>query len=176
MSRVPFGIRRLDATIGGGAPAGSVVLVLFVLSQLTNAAVGPSGYLLMMTGHQDLTMFNQLFAGTLNVVLNYLLILELGFIGAAVATASILSLVNVVRVFEVWYLERLQPYAMNFFKPIGAAVCAGGTMYLFSWVLAGYILLFTGGAVGVVVFSIVLYALGIEQDDRHFFEQLVEQL
>lgn len=27
MNRVPFGIQRLDATVGGGAPAGSVVLV-----------------------------------------------------------------------------------------------------------------------------------------------------
>jgi KaiC/GvpD/RAD55 family RecA-like ATPase len=27
MDRIPFGIRRLDSTIGGGAPAGSVVLV-----------------------------------------------------------------------------------------------------------------------------------------------------
>jgi KaiC/GvpD/RAD55 family RecA-like ATPase len=27
MNRIPFGIRRLDTTIGGGAPAGSVVLV-----------------------------------------------------------------------------------------------------------------------------------------------------
>ncbi|MEF8790376.1 MAG: HTR-like protein [Haloarculaceae archaeon] len=27
MNRIPFGIRRLDGTIGGGAPAGSVVLV-----------------------------------------------------------------------------------------------------------------------------------------------------
>jgi len=27
MNRIPFGIRRLDSTIGGGAPAGSVVLV-----------------------------------------------------------------------------------------------------------------------------------------------------
>ncbi|HET7325004.1 MAG TPA: flippase, partial [Halococcus sp.] len=51
--------------------SGKSVLVLFIIAQLTNAAVGPSGYVLIMTDHQYLALINEWILGGLNVVLNY---------------------------------------------------------------------------------------------------------
>lgn len=99
---------------------GATILGLFVLAQLTHSAVGPSGYLLMMTEHQYVTSANQVVSGVVNAALNYLLILEFGFVGAAVATAAVLATINLVRVGQVWYFEGMFPYDRKFLKPIGA--------------------------------------------------------
>ncbi|MFC6723327.1 flippase [Halobium palmae] len=148
---------------------GGVVLSLFVLGQLTNVVVGPSGYVLMMTGHQYLTLVNEWTLGILNIVFNYLFITEFGFIGAALATALTLTAINVVRIVQVWYIEQLLPYSLKFLKPIAAGLGAGAVMYGLRFVLSGFPLLVVGGAAGAVVFVAGLVVLGIENEDREFF-------
>jgi O-antigen/teichoic acid export membrane protein len=86
--------REVLAIFGETFATGAGVLALFAFAQLTNATVGPSGYVLMMTGHQYLTMVNKWVLGVSNIVLNYLFIMEFGLIGAALATASTLSAVR----------------------------------------------------------------------------------
>ncbi|WP_323173748.1 flippase [Natrialba sp. PRR66] len=153
--------------------AGHVVLVLFVFGQLTNATVGPSGYLLMMTDHQYVTLVNQWVLGVFNVGLNYILIQELGMIGAAVATASVLATVNLVRVGELWWLEGLFPYSHSFVKPLVAGVVAGVTMVMIRDLFSGLVSLFVGGGMGVLVFGVILVVLGIEQGDRELFDEVI---
>ena len=158
---------------GTGYTAGSLVLVLFTIGQITNCAVGPSGYLLMMSDHQYVNMANQWVLGVLNVVLNYLFIREYGLIGAALATAGVLSFINVVRVVEVYHFEGLTPYSKSFWKPIIAGVIAAGVMTLLGTILQGYVLLIGGGLIGGMVFLGLLIAFGIEQDDIELFRQTV---
>jgi O-antigen/teichoic acid export membrane protein len=150
---------------GEGFTEGRLVLVFFVVAQLTNCVVGPSGLLLMMSDHQYLTLFNQLSSGALNALLNYVFITEYGFVGAAVATATVLSLINVLRVIEVWYLEGIMPYDRSYLKPIAAGVAAGVVLFSLSTVLSGYALLVFGGACGAIAFALSLYAFGIEDTD-----------
>ena len=157
------------AMFGEDFPAGSAVLSLFVLGQLTNAAVGPSGYVLMMTGHQYLSLVNEWLLGVLNVALNYIFIIQFGFIGAAVATAGTLTAINLLRIAEVWYTERLFPYSWKFVKPVLASLAAGVVMYALRFVLADFWLLLGGGIAGAVVFTATLFVLGIEREDREFF-------
>ncbi|WP_049935581.1 flippase [Haloplanus natans] len=159
---------------GEGFVRGERVLWLFVVAQLTNALVGPSGYLLMMSDHQYLTLANQLTSGVLNAILNYVLILEFGFIGAALATATVLTLINIVRVAQVWYLEGFSPYDWTYLKPAAAGVVAGGTMYGLSIVLSQYALLVVGGGLGAGVFLTTLYLLGIQDRDIELVRNLVE--
>ncbi|MGB9961585.1 oligosaccharide flippase family protein [Halobacterium sp. MBLA0001] len=158
---------------GSDFTAGASVLVLFSVSQLVNAAVGPSGHLLMMTEHQYLSMVNQWIFGPLNIVLNYVLLSEYGLIGAAVATASIFALLNVTRVVELWHTERLTPYTKAFVKPVIAGVVAGSTMEAAKVLLGGYLLPVVGTSIGGVFFVAVLYVLGIEQEDVEFFEDVL---
>lgn len=158
---------------GPDFPAGGTVLILFTLAQLTNCAVGPSGFLLMMTDHQYLNMANQWTLGVMNIGLNYLLILEFGFIGAAVATASTLAFINVIRVIEVWHLEGFSPYSSKFWKPIAAGLASGAVMLGVERFLEGYPLLVAGTFGGGIVFVLLLIVFGIEQDDREFFEEVV---
>lgn len=150
---------------GEGFTEGKVVLSLFVFAQLTNSLVGPSGLLLMMSDHQYLTLANQLSSGITNAILNYVLIIEYGFIGAALATASVLAGINVLRVIEVWYLEGISPYSRKYSKPIAAGAFSGLMMYGFSLILEDYMLVLIGSVVGAGCFAISLYILGIEKEE-----------
>jgi len=164
---------ELLRVFGAEFTVGGLVLTLFAVAQLTDSAVGPSGFLLLMTDHQYLNMTNQWLLGVLNVVFNYVLIQELGLIGAAVVSAGVLTLINVLRVVEVWYTEGLVPYSTSFWKPVGAGLGAGLVMASLSRVLDGYALLVGGSLVGGCVFVSLLLAFGIEQHDLDFFADLV---
>lgn len=158
---------------GDNFTRGSTVLILSTVAQLTFCAVGPSGYLLTMTDHQYLAMTNQLLSGAVNVVLNYVLILQFGLIGAAMATATVLATINVARVFQVFYLEGVHPYSRKFLKPILAGAIVAVVMYVLSMVFDRYALLVVGGGLGALSYAGVLYAIGIEQEDREMVDRLV---
>ena len=152
---------------------GYLVLILFTISQLINCAVGASGYLLMMTDHQYVTMLNQLLLGVLNVVLNYIFIIQYGFIGAAVATASVLALINLLRVSQVWYFEGYNPYNWSYLKPICAGVVSVLIMITLSNFFTQYVLLAVGGTLGGLFFFGILLILGFEEEEVDLAKQII---
>lgn len=154
---------------------GWLVLTLFTVAQLTSCAVGPSGYVLMMTDHQYLTLINQWMLGILNIGLNYLFIIEFGMVGAAMATAAILSLINIVRIIEVWYTEDILPYSMKFVKPLAAGLITGALMYGCSIFFEGAVLLVGGSFIGGLTFVCLLFLFGIEEQDQEIFYNFAEE-
>lgn len=79
---------------GPAFAAGRVALAIIALGQLVNAAVGPVGILLNMTGHERITARGVGIATGCNVILNLILIPPLGMNGAALATALTLLIWN----------------------------------------------------------------------------------
>ncbi|AEB12562.1 flippase [Marinithermus hydrothermalis] len=75
-------------------PMGYSALVLLALGQLVNASVGPVGYLMSLTGHQDLSAWVYGLSALVNIGLNALLIPIWGLIGAALATMAAMVLWN----------------------------------------------------------------------------------
>lgn len=167
---------ELLGLFGSAFTAGEAVLLLFVLGELVNAAVGPSNYLLMMTDNQYIALVNEWALGLFNIVLNFVFITQFGLIGAALATVSVLSLINLCRVVEVWYLEGLQPYSLKFLKPVIAGIMAGVVMYGANAFFSGIVLLIGGGVLGLVGFCVGLLVLGIEQEDKEFFTESIRAL
>lgn len=76
--------------------AGLDALWILLAAQAVNAATGPVGYLMTMTGHQNQALVIQGGAALINVVLNLLLIPAYGMAGAAIATASAIVFWNVI--------------------------------------------------------------------------------
>lgn len=161
------------ALFGPGVVRGAPVLQLFAIGQLLNAAVGPSNDLLMMTDHERLSFLNHWVFGVANVILDYVFIREFGFAGAAFATASVLGLLNIVRWLELRHLEGLSPYSYRYYKPLVAGLVAAVVLYLIELVVSEIPLLIVGGVLSGLTFVFVLFVLGIEQDDREFFEKLL---
>lgn len=150
----------------------NLVFTLFVCGQFFNAAVGPSGFLLMMTDHQFLITANQWGFGVLNIVLNYVFITQFGAIGAAAATSIVLASLNILRVIEVYWFEGMLPYSRTVVKPIAAGAIALPVMLAGHVVLSGILAMFLGGAAGVVVYLLALATLGIESEDVELFNRI----
>lgn len=166
--------RELLGLFGEAFTAGGLVLVVFAVGQTINAGAGPSNYVLMMTDNQYIVLINQVGLGLLNVALNVYFISLFGLLGAAIATAGVLALQNIVQVIEIWYLERLFPYTLAFLKPIVAVVIAGIVMHLLQPLFAGIGSILIGGVVGASVAGVTLLSLGIEEEDKIFFRRQVE--
>lgn len=167
--------REVLALFGDAFTEGAVVLTLLVGGHLVNASVGPSNDVLTMTNHQYVVMVNHWGFGALNAVLNYAFILEFGLVGAALATASVLGALNVVRLLEVWYLEGLFAYTRRLWKPVVAAACATSVMLVGGTLLSGPVVLVGGGGLGGLTYAALIYGLGIEQQDRRLARNYLAQ-
>jgi len=152
---------------------GSTVLATFAIAKFTNSAVGPCGFVIMMTDHQYYNLANQWLLGLINVIMNYYLILEFGLIGAAVATAATLTFINLLRVVEVWRLEQIFPYSKKIWKPIAASIPTVFVMYFITLVLSDLVLLAVGGVMGILTFLSILVLLGFENEDKKLFNEFV---
>lgn len=164
---------ELLALFGEEFTAGSAVLVVFVIGRVFSNGTGPSGYLLMVSEHQYVLLANQWTFGLLNVVANYVFILEFGLIGAALATTVVNATNNVARLLEIWYLEGLFPYSPAYLKPVVAGGAAAVVMYGVGPYASGPALIVAGGALGLVSYVGLLVLLGIEPEDRAFLRDVV---
>jgi len=153
---------------------GGASLVVLCAGYLVKSAAGPSGYVLMMTDHQYLLLVNQFLMATLNVLLNYVLILRFGILGAAIATATTRILINQLRVVEIWYYEGLFQYSIAFVKPVFAGAVTVVVLVAVKWSLGGVLGAVVGAVVGTLVFATSLYALGLEDIDEQFVGALLK--
>src|SRR5204862_773939 len=81
--------------------AGGVVLVVLALGNLVDAGVGSVNYLLVMTGHPKIILTNTITTVVVNITLALLLVPRFGVVGAAIAAASTVILLNAVALIEV---------------------------------------------------------------------------
>ena len=79
---------------GSEFEVGASVLVILAAGQMVNAATGPMGVLLVMSGRESDVFRATAVAAVTNTVLNLILIPSLGIEGAAIATAISLVVVN----------------------------------------------------------------------------------
>jgi O-antigen/teichoic acid export membrane protein len=105
---------------GPGFAEGAAVTVVLAVGQLVNAATGPCGTVLNMSGRVSLNMFDNVGALVLNVGLNLWLIPAHGIVGAAVAWSASLVAVNLARVVQVWWLVRAVPVTAGLLKGLAA--------------------------------------------------------
>jgi O-antigen/teichoic acid export membrane protein len=155
---------------GSSFVVGSSVLVILGFAQLINAATGPVGILLHMTGKQDIDFANGALLLFVNFGLNLWLIPFYGVIGAAIATGISLILIHVLRLIEVAKVLKMNPYDKCYFKPIGAGVIAVAIGFAFKqldfsfsmheiWILGSIIACLAS-------YIATLYILKLDQEDR----------
>lgn len=102
-----------------------IVLIVAILGQAVNNAVGPAGYLLLMSDNERMEMGNNVVVAILNVGLNFVLIREFGILGAAAATSFSIAFQNVLRLLEVRMLLGIWPYSREYGRavvPLGIAL------------------------------------------------------
>ncbi|WP_147457135.1 flippase [Micromonospora pisi] len=158
---------QLLRLIGGpGLAGGAAVTIVLALGQLVNAATGPCGTLLNMSGRVSVNMFDNLAALLLNILLNLWLIPAHGILGAAVAWAISLAVVNVARVWQVRVLVRAVPVTVGMVKGLGAALLALAAGFGVRSLVPGWGAQLVLGLVTIVVVYLgAVLALGLSRED-----------
>ena len=143
------------------------VLIFLAMGQFVNAAVGPNGLMLSMSGHQKWEMFNGIAVATLNVVLNILLVPRYGATGSAIAGSAALTLVNIIKSVEVWVVMGMIPYNLKFIKPIISGITGFVVLYILRRLFnPGFVYTLFAFAIGVIVILGVSFLLGLEEEDK----------
>ena len=96
----------LDLAFGEAFAASATALAIIAGGQLINAATGPVGFLLIMSGHENRATFNVGITSVMNLVLNFVLIPLWGLTGAAFAFAITLATKNMLHVYFMLQILR----------------------------------------------------------------------
>jgi O-antigen/teichoic acid export membrane protein len=147
------------------------VLLILSAGQLTNAASGPTGVLLTMTGKQKWEVANTLSMIVFNFVLNLFLIPWLGMIGAAIATAVTIATINSFKLVQVYVLFGLRAHNFKYIKGI-TAIAVGGLIayFLRAWLqdvgCNPYAIISLGGLAFLVTALGGLWIMGLDHEDK----------
>lgn len=164
---------RILSIFGPEFTAGRPLLLIIGISIVLSTAVGPAGFLLMMTDYERVEMANTFIASLVNVLLNYLLIQQYGILGAAIATGFSSVLLNAFRLFETWHFLEMRPEIHRYWKGATAIGISGFAMYAGHYVpLPNIPLLGVVGLCSFCIFTVVLYSLGIDSEDRLLIESI----
>jgi O-antigen/teichoic acid export membrane protein len=165
--------RQLLGLFGPEFLAGITVTRIMTVAWLLNAASGPCGYVLTMSGRPKVQMGNYSAALILNVVLNVVLISRFGIEGAATAWATTVLMLTVTRVLQVWFFARMLPFSRDLFKGFGAAlVAAAGGVAIDVLVKGALPSLLLGVVVVGLIYVVCIRLLGLEEDDRLVLDAL----
>jgi O-antigen/teichoic acid export membrane protein len=151
--------------------AGNLALLILATGHLANAATGPTGVLLTMTGKQKWELANTILMVAFNFLLNLFLIPPLGKTGAAIATAISIACINGLKLVQVYMLFGLQAYSVKYLKGVIAIGAAAAVGYLIrNWLghigYGPYTILPLGGIAFLVTATVGFWLLGLDQEDR----------
>jgi O-antigen/teichoic acid export membrane protein len=169
--------KRIMGIFGSEFISGWLVLVILSSVHLVGYSSGGAlaGYVLQMSGKQDIEFINAMVMLIINVVLNFWLIPIYGILGAAMATGASYAVINIARITEVYKLLRLHPYDANYHKLfIAAFTVIFLSVFLFvfnvhlSWMFSVIIL--------IIVYFVALYFLGLEYEDKMIWETIKKRI
>jgi O-antigen/teichoic acid export membrane protein len=130
---VPGPLLRL---FGSTYATGATALAILAAGQLFNAATGPLGQVINMSGRPYLTLVNNFAVATLNVIGCLILIPRHGITGAAASTTASIVLVNLVKLVQVRALFSINPFRRETVRALGAGALATALtapLLLVSW-------------------------------------------
>ena len=151
----------LSALFGPQYEGASIALQILASGFFINNIIGLNGATLITMGKARFVMWSTLFAVILNIILNIVLIPNLGIIGAAIATATTFAMKNILWSLGLYSFARMHPFTRNFLKPFIALAAFIVVVLLiveslFSvtsvWLLPLFFLLF----IGVYVLSLLV--------------------
>lgn len=160
---------ELLSFFGESFAQGTTALIILAAANLVNVGTGMCGTILNMTGYTKIKLVNNLISLILSIGINFLLIPPLGIIGAAIAALAVTSVINGLRIVQVYHLIHLRTYNWSFLKPLVSALVT----YLVAWQvktmatsLNDLISLLITGIVICAVFFGSLLLMGLSPEDH----------
>ncbi len=148
--------------------AGARAMQVLSMGQIVNLATGAVGVMLIMSGRSNIAFINSIVMLTVALVLDFWLVPAYGLMGAAVAGALVIASINLVRLGEVWFLMRMQPFSRASFKPLAAALPAFAVGLLWrQWLPLNSLVYLVLACLTVGgVYLLALLMMGLDQGDR----------
>jgi O-antigen/teichoic acid export membrane protein len=154
---------------GGEFVVGYAALVVLTVAQVIDSMSASVSSCLAMTKYQRYNVYNIMAMAAVSVVLNATLIPRMGILGASVATATAIVLVNVARLVEGKVLLGIVPYDRSTLKVVltGAVLLALAVVVKrtvrvpHDWYWSAAVLLSCYG-----VAALMTLALGVKEEDR----------
>jgi len=148
-------------------PASQALQILslgFILANL----LGPNGTTLVAIGRTPFIMWAVVAAAGTNIILNWILIPQLGIVGASIATAISLVLHCVIRHVKVHTLLKVNPITKNLLKTVIISAflillisfLTKSYLDIVSWMLPLLLILFY-----VIYFLVMLFSRSFDQED-----------
>ncbi len=157
------------SVFGPGFSAGFQSMILLSVGFAVNGAFGPAEMLLLGAGRTGLNLLNTVSLLVVSLGLNLFLVPRHGVVGAALATAISLTLINLLRVAQARVILGVHPFRRSLLKP----VCAAGIAFAAGLSLEGL------GAPGSYLSALtlplyfgLLAAFGLEAEDRELIGRL----
>ena len=164
---------------GDAFAAGASALVILAIGELVVAGTGICGSIIDMAGHTRLKLANTVLWIVLLLGSGALLIPRWGLVGAATSSLVATGTINVVRLLEVWIVERLTPYRDGFWKTVVAAIAALGLGLVMRELLpldGSIVKAVAQGLAVVAVYVGVMLLLGIAPEDRLVYQRVMRRL
>jgi O-antigen/teichoic acid export membrane protein len=162
----------LLALFGHEYEAGAAALAILAVGQLLNTAAGPLGQVINMSGRPYITMLNNGGVAILNLASCWVLIPRYGLVGAALTTASALTLVNLIKLVQVHHIFGMSPWRADTLNVLAAAGMACAVVLplavLVPWpdpVSQALV----SSAVLVGAYGVFVWALGLDEEDAALF-------
>lgn len=118
--------RDILGMLGPEFPAGGTAMAFLLVGFLFQGCLGSSGVLLVVTGHQRYETVAAFLGVVVNIGLNLVLIPMYGIVGAGMATATALLIMNLLRVYFVYVKLQLSTLSPDIARSLllGAIVVA----------------------------------------------------
>lgn len=154
---------------------GATALTILALANLVIAAVGASDGVLAMTGNTPTKLANSAVQAVFTIGLGILLIPRWGAFGAAVAALVTATVINLLRVSEVFVLFRILPYNIGFVKPALAGLVALAIGWFTCQLLhteTNLVLAALNACIILAAYVSMILLLGLSPEDRAVFAHL----
>lgn len=159
---------QLMALFGTEFVEGASSMRILSVGQMINLMTGAVGIMIIMSGRSTLALINSALTVLVALALDFWLVPSYGLMGAAVAGALVMALVNLIRLGEVWKLMHIHPFERSFLKPFAAGLAglAAGLVWRQWLPLNNLRSLLAACLVVGIVYLIALLALGLDEGDR----------
>lgn len=160
---------------GDGFSNGSGTLVVLAIGVLFQFGTGPVTTTLILIGRPRLAMLDYVAVAATEIGLAVWLIPSHGLFGAAIAVTAGTALNNVLPLAQNWFILRVHPYRLDFWKPLAAGLVAAGVARLVIAVIgvrSGVLAAAVAAVVVGVVYLSLLLALGLNEQDRAVVQAL----
>ncbi|QCJ45906.1 flippase [Haloprofundus sp. MHR1] len=146
---------------------GGVALMLIATAHVVHSLAGPAAHSLNMAVSSRLDLINTGIAVIANVVLNILLIPQFGYVGAAVATASSMALMEALRLLEIYQYLGINPFSKDHLRASIIPVLTAGLITALEIADLPQLIALLGATVGAgILFILGLSRVTIDERDN----------